>query len=68
MDLNQDDRLIIAFVQGAQWWQYHKNGSTAFSSERHEMEGEAERLLKEGTLGKTVEERLAIRRNNYDTR
>lgn len=30
-----------AFVDGAQWWQFHANGATAFPSERDEMEAEA---------------------------
>ena len=33
--------LQRAFVEGAKWWQFHYNGSTEFSSERHEMETEA---------------------------
>lgn len=32
-----------AFVSGAKWWQFHKNGATAFGSERDEMEEEAVR-------------------------
>lgn len=30
-----------AFVEGAQWWQFHHNGSTMFGSERDEAETEA---------------------------
>ena len=33
--------LQRAFVDGAKWWQYHSNGATMFSSERHEAEDEA---------------------------
>ena len=62
IDVSADDRLVIAFVQGAQFWMYHTTGFTAFSSERHEMEEQAERVLKRGELGKTVEERLEMRR------
>lgn len=30
-----------AFVAGAAWWQFHKNGSTMFPSERDEAEAES---------------------------
>lgn len=30
-----------AFVEGAQWWQFHGHGSTMFGSERDEAEVEA---------------------------
>ena len=32
-----------AFVEGAQWWQFHGHGSTMFPSERDEVEAEAVR-------------------------
>lgn len=32
-----------AFVEGAQWWQFHGHGSTMFASERDEAEAEAVR-------------------------
>lgn len=35
------DSVQAAFVEGARWWQFHKNGATMFSSERHEAETEA---------------------------
>lgn len=49
-------RLVNAFIQGAKWWQYHHNGSTAFASEVDEMHEEAMRLLERGTLGMDAEE------------
>ncbi len=33
------------FVAGAAWWQFHNGGATAFSSERGEMEDEAQRRI-----------------------
>jgi hypothetical protein len=33
---------FFAFVSGAEWWQYHTNGSTIFPVERGEAEHEAE--------------------------
>lgn len=35
------DCIQRAFVEGAQWWQFHHNGSTMFGSERLEAEAEA---------------------------
>lgn len=35
------DCLQRAFVDGAKWWQFHKNGSTMFPSERVETEKQA---------------------------
>lgn len=35
------DCLQRAFVDGASWWQFHKNGSTMFPSERDEAEAKA---------------------------
>lgn len=35
------DCLQRAFVDGAKWWQFHKNGSTMFPSERDEAEAQA---------------------------
>lgn len=37
----QDDCVQRAFVAGAEWWQFHANGSTMFGSERDEAEQEA---------------------------
>ena len=33
--------LIIAFVRGAQWWEYHKTGATMWPSDRDIAEAEA---------------------------
>ena len=56
-NVSEEDRRVIAFVQGAKWWQFYQFGSTAFASEVDEMEQEAERLLKLGRLGQTITER-----------
>jgi hypothetical protein len=45
-----DPRSI--FVQGARWWQYAAKGSTAFPSEVHQMEAEAERQFPNGQVPK----------------
>lgn len=47
------DALIVAFVQGAQWWEYHKSGATMWGSDRDEAEGAAQKRAANGTLGKS---------------
>jgi len=47
------DTLIVAFVQGAQWWEYHNTGATMWASDRDQAEGEAETRAANGTLGKS---------------
>lgn len=53
---SQDESLIIAFVQGAQWWEYHKTTFTMWQTDTFIAEEEAARRLKGDTLGKTVME------------
>jgi hypothetical protein len=43
--------LIIAFVQGAQWWEFYKTGATMWGSHRQEAEEKARFLVLKGTLG-----------------
>jgi hypothetical protein len=38
-----------AFVDGAAWWQFHRTGSTMFSTEREEAEDEAVKRYGEPT-------------------
>ena len=45
--------LVIAFVQGAQWWAHHLAGRTMWASDRDQAEAEAEIRAANGTLGKT---------------
>lgn len=51
------DALIVAFVQGAQWWEYHKTAATMWASDRDQAEGEAETRATNGTLGKSPNEK-----------
>jgi len=46
------DELIIAFVQGAQSWEYEKTRATMWPSDRNMMEKIATERLLNGTLGK----------------
>jgi hypothetical protein len=43
--------LVIAFVQGAAWWEYHQTKSTMWQSDRRLSEEEATRREHNGTLG-----------------
>ena len=56
------DALIIAFVQGAQWWEYHKTSATMWASDRDQAEGEAKIRLSNGTLGKSPNAQAHLRR------
>lgn len=47
------DELIIAFVQGAKWWEYLKTGATMWPSDRDQAELEAKIRAADGTLGKS---------------
>ena len=55
-EIVSDKSLIIAFVQGAKWWEYHSTKFTMWQSDMLLAEEEAVRKLKGGTLGKTFEE------------
>jgi hypothetical protein len=46
------DELIIAFVQGAQWWEYQSRKATMWPSDRDIAELEAKCRASKGTLGK----------------
>lgn len=48
--------LVIAFVQGAQWWEYRTTAWTMWQSDATLAEAEAARRIQGRTLGKTVEE------------
>ena len=43
---------LIAFVQGAAWWEYKSRGATMWSSDRVAAEQEAANRVDNGTLGK----------------
>jgi hypothetical protein len=44
--------LIIAFVQGAKWWEWHKENATMWQGDQRLAEEEALKREKNGTLGK----------------
>ena len=52
MDLKNVSPLVIAFVQGAKWWEYNKTNFTMWQGDQAEAEYEAIRRLVNGTLGK----------------
>ena len=43
--------ILIAFVQGAAWWEYHQTKATMWQSDRRMAEEEAMRREENGTLG-----------------
>lgn len=45
------DDLVPAFVQGAQFWEWRKNGATMWNQDGRLCEVEAVRRAEEGTLG-----------------
>ena len=45
------DALIIAFVQGAAWWEYHQTGGTMWPSDTDLAEDEASKRAENLTLG-----------------
>lgn len=48
----QVSALIVAFVQGAKWWEYYKTEFTMWPSDRRLAEEEALKRKENGTLGK----------------
>jgi hypothetical protein len=52
------DRLVRAFVQGAQWWEWNKTGATMWASDRDFSHAMAESRLHDGTLGLDEAERI----------
>jgi len=51
-----DERLVIAFVQGAKWWEYEKTKFTMWPSDQCEAEKAAIERLENNSLGVTHEE------------
>jgi hypothetical protein len=51
-----DNKLMIAFIQGAKWWEYKSTGATMWISDADDAEEEAWQRCKNGTLGKNKEE------------
>ena len=51
----QAGALEQAFIQGAAWWEWHKEGATMWQSDRALALEEAERRTENGSLGKSPE-------------
>lgn len=47
----ENEMLIIAFVQGAKWWEFHSTGGTMWQSDQSSANAEATRKANAGTLG-----------------
>ena len=50
------DSLVLAFLEGAKWWEYRQTGCTMWQSDQREAMDEAERREARGTLGISAEE------------
>lgn len=50
--------LVIAFLQGAKWWEYKSRGFTMWQSDQSDALNEAEKKRANGTLGVDKLERL----------
>ena len=46
-----DEALMVAFVQGAKWWEYQKTSATMWNSDQDLADAESEKRLVKGTLG-----------------
>lgn len=55
------ERLIIAFVQGAKYWEFARTASTMWQSDQNKCSETAQAMLNSGTLGKSESEILAER-------
>jgi hypothetical protein len=53
------EALVIAFVQGARWWEYEKTHFTMWQADQNKALAEARKKLAAGRLGVDVETRLA---------
>ena len=52
-DKDQSKALLVAFVQGAKWWESLKSGGTMSQSDQALAVKEAERMATNGTLGES---------------
>jgi len=48
--------LVVAFIQGARWWEWKTTGATMWQSDQDEDLKEAEEREKHRTLGKPLVE------------
>lgn len=46
------DALIVAFIQGAKWWEWESRSATMWQQDQQLAEREAQRRAKKGTLGR----------------
>jgi len=53
---DQEEALVLAFVQGAKWWEWESTDWTMWQSDQRKAAKEARRKLGRGTLGRSWEE------------
>lgn len=64
-----DHALVVAFIQGAKWWELEKTDFTMWQSDQHKAEKEALRRLEQGTLDlcdKAFRERFSEKLRNFE--
>jgi hypothetical protein len=59
-----DQELIIAFIQGAKWWESHKTGATMWQSDQNLAADMAKKRLMKGSLGRDSIDVLRDRLSN----
>lgn len=50
------DPRVIAFIQGAKWWEHRRTNATMWQSDQNLAAMEAERRLSAGSLGVTLDQ------------
>lgn len=49
----EPDPLVIAFLQGAKWWEWQQTGATMWPSDQQQTLAKAQHMLANGSLGKS---------------
>lgn len=63
---DNDQQLMIAFIQGVRWWEYQRTRCTLWQSDAIEAETEARRRLENRTLGKDPYEVMQVAQDAQD--
>lgn len=60
MTEEQEQVLIVAFIQGAKWWEWKKDGATMWQSDQAAAEAEARKRAEAGSLGLAAAREAAL--------
>ena len=50
-ETDEEEALLVAFLQGASWWEWETSGATMWGADQDRAWSEAARRAREGTLG-----------------